>query len=72
MPFDEEELDPHGKCAAEIRRRRIIRLRTTLVETARILTLEQLHGLSEGSVHVLADLGLLDKRPVISDDRYGN
>lgn len=35
------------------------RLRAALVEAARLLSLEQLQQLSEESVHVLIDLGLL-------------
>jgi hypothetical protein len=35
------------------------RLRQTVVEAARLLTLDQLQELSEPSAHVLADLGLL-------------
>lgn len=35
------------------------RLREAFVEAARLLTLEQVQGLSENSVRVLGDLGLL-------------
>lgn len=47
--------------AAEIERLRqeVGRLRAAIVETSRLLTLEQLRDISEQSARVLVDLGLL-------------